>query len=256
MAGKRKSSLPQKADEEKQQLMSWNMSDLFESSDQDIGSTKNGIEEEASSSSMTSAPSPNKKMKSRLRRAKIAGETAATLDEQLQFMIDDCDFYFTIHKNEPSEWNGKLCTIRFQLLGVSVAFVGIMEALLDTVPEFWIYVNKYSDQLLVYMEIGDGGGGRMQRDAQKKAVYFEAESRLPLDVLEGMKLKDFWLRYSAWHKATCTISVDVFIVEQILMPSRIGSTAIKLRKCHAVVAQLVKEFYGLDHLGLYIYINY
>lgn len=251
MGGKRKAGVPQRADEAQRQLLSWNMTDLFDFVnpviDDGAGSVQGCPDSLPSSSSSQSVQAVK-----RSRRSKSSAEPV-TLDEQLQVMIDDCDFYVTIRRDLPMEWHGKICSFQLRLLHVSVAFAEILGFIFETVSKFWVYISKVSDRLLVYLEIGEIGPNGTEGTSEttqslgKKVIYFEAESNLSSELLEGLKLKDFWLKFVAWDCKSGAICVDIYILDQVLSSSMIDSIAVKPRKCHAVLQQLFQTFYMISH---------
>lgn len=253
MGGKRKAGVPQRADEAQRQLLSWNMTDLFDFVnpviDDGAGSVQGCPDSLPSSSSSQSVQAVK-----RSRRSKSSAEPV-TLDEQLQVMIDDCDFYVTIRRDLPMEWHGKICSFQLRLLHVSVAFAEILGFIFETVSKFWVYISKVSDRLLVYLEIGEIGPNGTEGTSEttqslgKKVIYFEAESNLSSELLEGLKLKDFWLKFVAWDRKSGAICVDIYILDQVLSSSMIDSIAVKPRKCHAVLQQLFQTFYMISHSG-------
>lgn len=248
MSGKRKSSVPQKADEAERQLLSWNMTDLFDSAI-DNSSAPSGAKCPDSLPSSSSSQSGQAAKKSK--RSKSTAEPV-TLDEQLQVMIDNCDFYVTINQDSPFEWHAKICSLQLQLLQVSAAFSEILGFVFENVSQFWVYVNRVSDRLLVYLEIGEigpEGACEATQSLEKKVIYFEAESNLSSDLLEGLKLKDFWLKFAAWDRKSGAVSVDIYILDQVLASSRIGSIPVKPRKCHMVLQELIQMFYSIGCCG-------
>lgn len=246
--------MPQKADEAQRQLLSWNMTDLFEPINPVIGDSSGSAEEHPDSLPSSSSSQSGQAAK-RSKRSKSSAEPV-TLDEQLQAMIDGCDFYVTINRDLPLEWHGQICNFQLQLVNVSVAFAEILGFVFETVSRFWVYVNKVTDRLLVYLEIGEIGPSGAEGTSEttqslgEKVIYFEAESNLSSEILEGVKLKDFWLKFVGWDRKSGAISVDIYILDQVLSSSRIGSVAVKPRKCHAVLQQLLQTFYNISHSGM------
>lgn len=156
--GKRKSVVPQRADESKRQLMTWNLADLNHDivvvNDDDPSIQQNKEQAEKLLSEVRGSMHLLEPDSGAVCLDGEENETKGSSD--VQALIDECEFYLTVQdslKVKPNEWTAKLGTIRLKLYPSHGPTHRLSRGLPD-VPEFWLYVNEDNNtRHLVYYEL-------------------------------------------------------------------------------------------------------
>ena len=223
--GRKRKSVPQKANTTKRQAMTWNMfdhdADLYILDDNDPNVRKEG-----------DAPKPGPSGDG---NTSVRSEWGA-LDIGLQNRIDESDFYLTVTKVlqvKPEEWKCLLGKIDF-LLNTNVP-----KKFPQNFPEsdeFWIYAHP-EGRHTVYFEME-------KDDGSMSVLSYNASTGASMECLDGLQLKAFPLAIAGYDVMTGILSVNVYVTEAALTKLKFSCEAWKAKKTNIAVQEIMAHFYG------------
>ena len=252
MASKRKASLPQRADDTKRQSLSWNLFDDLSNCTSSIGNISPLFKFDSLEKSdiVTDNQAVDHDKGIRTSGNKSFRNKKIVIDENLKRLIDECDFFVTLHKDPPRGWHGMIGKFHLQLAEPSATFSVLLDHIIDGLPKFWLYVNRTTQKHLIYIQMGEvGKESENPLNAQDKVMYFSALSSLPVECMDGLQLKDFWLKYISSENG---IEIEIYILQQGLTSIRFGCQAVTVKKCSGVIQRLMAFFYKIHFQGLFM----
>ena len=250
MASKRKASLPQRADDTKRQSLSWNLFDDLSNCTSSIGNISPLFKFDSLEKSdiVTDNQAVDHDKSIRTSGNKSFRNKKIVIDENLKRLIDECDFFVALHKDPPRGWHGMIGKFHLQLAEPSATFSVLLDHIIDGLPKFWLYVNRTTQKHLIYIQMGEvGKESENPLNAQDKVMYFSALSSLPVECMDGLQLKDFWLKYISSENG---IEIEIYILQQGLTSIRFGCQAVTVKKCSGVIQRLMAFFYKIHFQGL------
>jgi len=267
MALKRKSCTPSRVGDAKRCELSWNMNDFFVHADNSFVLGHDEYCEESSEMVSVENNSDNKSSETR-----VESSEEFPVDEKLRNLIDSCNFYIRVSGKQSrcvadGQWHGLLGQVELKLSDTPLPVFTFLSCLMEHIREFWLYVDTTAGKHLMYIpldrlselsvvETSIADNVVMTKKVCRKscsdsyevssALYFPVKTEMPASFFDGLQWKkEFLLKVSSCNLQRGTVVLDFHVLEAAVFQPNFPCDAVKPRRCHLALQQLIHHFYGI-----------
>ena len=169
----------------------------------------------------------------------------------VQELINECDFFLSVHKTVPVKAGDWKCHIGSFSLHLNV-IQGPMHLLKEVMPvckEFWLYINMTTGSHLAYFEIDDTDENLVHTTSGQTILYFTCNSEFPVRCLNALQVKGLYLVLLKYDLQTAAMEIGVFATEGVLTKLRFSSEGSRPKCSNLSLQLLMGHLYNLKPPG-------